>query len=61
MNGDPDFVLGMVKILLECGGRCRTTHHRLAHNGNKILLGQGVQKLLGLQPVRRQRQGVCRQ
>jgi nitrogenase molybdenum-iron protein beta chain len=44
--GDPDFVLGMVKILLECGAE---PTHILAHNGNKRW-AKGVQKLLDSSP-----------
>jgi len=46
LYGDPDFVLGMVKILLECGAE---PTHILAHNGNKRWAKQ-VEKLLASSP-----------
>ncbi|HEY6896589.1 MAG TPA: nitrogenase molybdenum-iron protein subunit beta [Rhodocyclaceae bacterium] len=46
LYGDPDFVLGMVKILLECGAE---PTHILAHNGNKKW-AKNVEKLLASSP-----------
>ena len=57
LYGDPDFVLGMVKILLEV--RRRTDPHPGPQR--QQALGQGRREAAGLQPVRRQWQGLCRQ
>ena len=44
--GDPDFVMGMVKILLEVGAE---PTHILSHNANKRW-GKAVEKLLAASP-----------
>jgi nitrogenase molybdenum-iron protein beta chain len=46
LYGDPDFVMGMVKILLEVGAE---PTHILSHNANKRW-GKAVQKLLDASP-----------
>ena len=46
LYGDPDFVMGMVKILLECGAE---PIHVLSHNANKRW-GKAVQKMLDESP-----------
>lgn len=46
LYGDPDFVMGMVKILLECGAE---PTHILCHNGSKRW-GKAIEKLLASSP-----------
>jgi nitrogenase molybdenum-iron protein beta chain len=46
LYGDPDFVMGMVKILLECGAE---PTHILCHNANKRWT-KAVEKLLESSP-----------
>jgi nitrogenase molybdenum-iron protein beta chain len=53
LYGDPDFVLGMVKILLEVGAE---PTHILSHNASAGASGREAARL---QPVRCQWQGVC--
>jgi nitrogenase molybdenum-iron protein alpha/beta subunit len=47
LYGDPDFVMGMVKILFECGAE---PTHVLSHNGSKRWL-KAMEKMLAESPV----------
>jgi nitrogenase molybdenum-iron protein beta chain len=56
LYGDPDFVMGMVKILFECGAE---PTHVVSHNGTKRWL-KAMEKMLAESPFGGQCQGLHR-